>query len=203
MSGKATFISIFLIAIHLNTFGQEKEFTSSPNRRGAHSLVAYFSGGANYYVSESGAPKHLATRVNTLNPVASFRLMWHPDHLLKLGVETGYLTFYGYSFSDSARISGKVSLNAVPVLVEWSTSIAKHWNLFAGSGIYLLTTNTDYKVKTSSQKVSIGWMAAGSYIAPISQNVGLGTELKWMHAAETSNGSLALQVQLVWKFLKF
>jgi hypothetical protein len=202
MSGYKIIYTILLLVLATTAFAQDKEFTSSPNRKGLHSLVAYFSGGVAFYASEAGAPEHLSPKLNNLNRIGSLRVMWHPDHLLKLGVETGYLTFYSYSFTDSSRNSGKVSLNAVPVLVEWSTSISKHLNVFVGSGIYMLTTNLDYKGKTSSRKLSIGWMAAGSYIAPVSEDVGLGAEFKWMHAAETSNGSISLQLQLVWKFLK-
>ncbi|HET7898813.1 MAG TPA: hypothetical protein VFL47_14110, partial [Flavisolibacter sp.] len=73
----------------------------------------------------------------------------------------------------------------------------------AGSGVYFLTTNLDYRGKTTSNKLSIGWMAAASYIFPLSEKLGLGTEAKWMNAAETSNGILSLQLQLVWKFLNW
>ena len=113
------------------------------------------------------------------------------------------MTFYSYSFKDSAGVSGKTKLQAVPLLIEWSMAVTKRLNFFAGSGIYFLTTNLDYQGSTTSPKLSIGWMAAGSYIHPLSGTVGLGTELKWMTASETSNGIVALQLQLVWKFLKW
>jgi hypothetical protein len=129
--------------------------------------------------------------------------MWHPDHLLKVGVETGHLTFYTYSFRDSANREGVVKLKAIPLLAVWNMAVTKRLNLFAGSGVYFLRTNLDYRGKTTSHKMSIGWMAAASYIQPLSANVGLGTELKWMNATEAANGIVSLQLQLVWKFLNW
>lgn len=182
---------------------QEDEFSSQPQKRGEYGWVAYVSGGAGIYVSNSGAPAYLNPKVSNSSHVANVRIMWHPDHLLKVGLETGHMTFYSYTFTDSTGVRGKTKLSAIPVLFEWTMAVTKRLNLFAGSGVYFLRTNLDYQGRTKSPKLSIGWMAAGSYIHPLSTNVGLGTELKWMEAAETSNGIISLQLQLVWKFMKW
>lgn len=181
----------------------QEGFSSQPQKRGEYGWVAYVSGGAGYYVSNRGAPDYLNPVVSNLGHNVNFRLMWHPDHLLKVGLETGHLTFYSYTFKDSAGVKGKTKLQAVPLLAEWTMAVTKRLNLFAGSGVYFLKTNLDYRGRTTSPKLSIGWMAAGSYIFPLSENVGLGTEVKWMEAAETTDGILSLQLQLVWKFLKW
>lgn len=199
---KKSFLLLVLLLCLLKTYSQE-EFSSQPARRGAYAWVAYFSGGPGYYVSNKGAPQYLTRNISNLSHVTTFRVMWFPDHLLHVGLETGHLTFYTYSFRDSVNREGSVKLTAIPVLIEWNMAVTKRLNLFAGSGIYLLRTNLDYRGKTSSQKLSIGWMAAGSYIFPLSAKLGLGTEVKWMNAAETSNGILSLQLQLVWKFLNW
>lgn len=182
---------------------QAQGFSSQPQKRGEYGWVLYASGGAGYYVSNSGAPAHLSTKISNLNSVTNLRLMWHPDHLLNMGIETGLMNFYSYAFKDEVGRAGKVKVQAIPLLIEYNMAVTKRLNLFAGSGVYFLKTNLDYQGKTTSEKLSIGWMAAGSYIQPISETTGLGTELKWMHAAETSNGILSLQVQFVWKFLKW
>lgn len=201
-NSKTILLCFFFLVAGLSCYSQE-EFSSQPTRRAQYAWVAYFSGGPGYYVSNSGAPSFLSPKVSNLSRVGTFRLMWHPDHLLKVGVETGQLTFYSYRFRDSVNTEGVVKVTAVPLLVEWNMAVTKRLNLFAGSGVYFLNTNLDYRGKTTSKKVSIGWMAAGSYIHPLSAKVGLGTELKWMNAAETSNGIVSLQLQLVWKFLNW
>lgn len=200
---KIIYIVVLLLLVNSKIFCQQDEFSSQPQKRGEYGWVAYISGGAGYYVSNNGAPAYLNPSVSNLGHVANFRIMWHPDHLLKVGLETGHVTFYSYTFRDSTGLKGKTKLSAIPVLIEWTMAVTKRLNIFAGSGVYFLRTNLDYQGRTSSPKLSIGWMAAGSYIHPLSANVGLGTEIKWMEAAETSNGIISLQLQLVWKFLKW
>jgi hypothetical protein len=182
---------------------QDAEFSSQPQKRGEYGWVVYVSGGAGYYASNRGIPDYLNAKVSNLSHVSNIRIMWHPDHLLKVGLETGHMTFYSYTFKDSAGLNGKAKLYAIPVLIEWTMAVTKRLNLFAGSGVYFLRTNLDYQGRTVSPKLSIGWMAAASYIHPISSTAGLGTEIKWMRAAETNNGIVSLQLQLVWKFLKW
>jgi hypothetical protein len=203
MSGKKrNIILFFCLLLSLKTVAQE-EFSSQPTKRAHYAWVASFSGGAGYFISNSGAPPYLSRDISNVSHVASFRLMWHPDHLLKVGVETGHLTFYTYRFRDSVNREGVVRLSAVPLLAVWNMAVTKRLNLFAGSGVYFLKTNLDYRGKTASHKLSIGWMAAGNYIHPLSANVGLGTELKWMNATEAASGIVSLQLQLVWKFLNW
>jgi len=197
-------LAIFLLftgSIKLDA--QQEGFTSQPVRRGDYSLVAYISGGIGHYPSYSGALAYLQPTITNLNPVSTIRVMWHPDHLLKVGLETGYMTFLSYTLKDTAGNKGKVVLNAIPLLLEWTMAISKRFNVFAGSGVYFLNTKLDYAGKTSSKKLSVGWMAAASYIQPLFKNVGLGTEVKWMDAAESKDGSICLQLQLVWRFLKW
>lgn len=197
---------IWVLLVLLYGFGataQEEKYTSRPTGRGEYSLVAYVGGGMSSYLSSQVAPAYLQATTTRLNPVGTLRILWHPDHLLKAGWETGYVTFYKYDLKDSAGRAGKIALNAIPLLLEFSMSLKKRFNIFAGPGIYLLNTRLDYTDKVSSNKLSVGWMAAASYILPLGTQTGLGTEVKWLYAAETSNGVLCGQLQLVWRFLKW
>lgn len=204
MQNNSIILFLFLAASSITSHAQKtEEFTSRPTGRGEYSLVLYASGGFGYYASGRGAPEYLRPTVSRWNPVGTVRIMWHPDHLLKAGLETGYITFYQYKLKDSTGKEGKVALNAIPILLEWSMSLKNRINIFAGSGLYILNTKLDYAGKVNSNKLSVGWMAAASYIYPIGKEVGLGTEIKWLYAAETSNGSVCAQLQLVWRFLKW
>jgi hypothetical protein len=193
-------VSLF---VTMGTVGAQEKFSSQPSKPNEYSLVAYVSGGAGYYLSVAGVPDYLQPKIRKISPVGSVRIMWHPNHLVKVGFETGYLTFLSYSLQDSLGNRGTVRLDAIPLLAEWTMAVTKRINVFAGSGIYFLQTHLDYAGKSKSSKVSIGWMAAVSYIHPLGKNTGLGTELKWMDAADSTDASICLQVQFVWKFLKW
>jgi len=194
---------LFLLLFLSVRASAQKEFTSQATGRGDYSLVVYVSGGLGYYPSYAGKLLYLQPKISNINPVSTVRLMWHPDHLLRVGLETGYMTFLSYTIKDSAGNKGKVVLDAIPLLLEWTMAVTKRVNVFAGSGVYFTHTRLNYAGKTSSKKLSVGWMAAASYIHPLSKNLGLGTEVKWMDAAESRDGSICVQLQLVWRFLKW
>lgn len=202
-NNKRFFLWLLWVSAPFWAFSQSEEFTSQPTRRGEYALVLYVGGGSTYYFATGGKPNYLQPTLQKFNPIGTVRLMWHPDHLVKVGLETGYMTFLNYTARDSTGKTARVRTDAIPLLVEWTMALTKRFNVFAGSGVYFLTTHLDYAGKTTSQKLGIGWMAAASYIHPLGKNVGLGTELKWMDAAESTDGSFALQLQLVWKFLRW
>lgn len=181
----------------------QEDLNNSKRKRGQYSLVAYVGGGVGYYFSVAGVPAYLNPEVSKYSPVTTFRIMWHPDHLVRVGIETGRLRFLSYRFKDSLGNDGRIMVNAVPLLVEWSMAVKERLHLFAGSGVYFLTTKMNYAGEARSKKLSIGWMAAASYMQPLSKDLNLGMELKWMDAAETTDGSFVLQLQLVWRFLKW
>lgn len=194
----------FFLAFSIASFAQTKssggEFLPAKRVGRGYALVAYVSGGLGYYTSGGGTTTFLKTKVTKLNPLATVRVMWYPDHLLRLGVETGYVTFYTYTLKDTV---GKVALNAIPFLVEWSMPITKRLNAFVGTGVYFLNSKLRYDGKASSTKASLGWVAAVSYTQPLTKNLGIATELKYMDASETVNALACVQVQLVWKFFKW
>jgi hypothetical protein len=203
LNNKSLVLYFLLFLTSFKSFGQVDEVSSPPERSKKYSLILYLSGGFGYFPSNAGAPAYLKPKLSRINPVTTARIMWKPDHRLKAGFESGYMTFYSYALTDEAGKKGKVSLGAIPLLLEFSVSVKKHFNLFAGPGFYILKTNLDYAGKTASKKVSTGWMAAAAYTAPITKEISLGAEAKWLYAAETIRGSFGLQLQANWRFLRW
>jgi hypothetical protein len=128
--------------------------------------------------------------------------MWHPDHRLRFGLETGYLNLYNYKI-NSENIGGKLRLTAVPLLIVWSMQIGKRINIFAGSGTYFIKSRLDYAGHSEAGNLSLGWMAAASYNFNISNSFSITPELKWFDASESGHQSLNLQMLFAWKFYKW
>ncbi|MBV9987458.1 MAG: hypothetical protein JO301_07255 [Chitinophagaceae bacterium] len=171
--------------------------------RGQYSLVAYISGGMGHYATAAGTPVAVNPVTSKWGFAGSVRVLWYPDHLLRIGFESGHMTFYSYKFTDSIGKAGKTSVTGVPLLLVASMPITARLNAFFGTGFYNMTTNLDYGGKTDSHKLAVGWMLAASYVQPLSKDLGVGFELKWMDAAQTVDASIVGQLQLVWKFIKW
>jgi hypothetical protein len=202
-NNKILLLSFLLVLIHMTSFAQEDTLTSLGQRNKKYALLLYLGGGAGYFPSNGAAPAFLSPKLRRINPITTARIMWKPDYRLKAGFETGYATFYSYTLTDSAGNRGKIALNAIPMLLEFSVTLKKHLNLFGGPGVYLLSTDLDYAGKIHSRKLTMGWMAALTYLQPLTKKLGIGAEAKWLYASETIRGTFGLQLQLMWRFLEW
>ncbi|SRR5258706_3463662 len=169
---------------------------------GSYALVAYLGGGISRFVGTAGTPPGFNTSINRNGLTGTFRLMWHPDHRLRLGIESGWTNFYSYEVRGGAN-TAKVSLTGIPLLLVFSMPVTKRLSLFAGSGAYWLTSNLDYVGKVQRNQFSIGYMASALYVVPLSARVSLAGEVKWFNARETKDTTLSLQLMTIWKFYQW
>lgn len=184
-----------------NLFAQSNVKTDTVVTR-KQSFVLYVGGGLGGYTTTINPTAGiLQGDVSKINPVGTFRIMWHPGYRLHLGIETGYTNFYSYHVKNG-NVSGKVSLDAIPLLIVWSMPVVKRVSIFAGIGSYWLTTRLNYDGQVKSKTFSLGSNIALSYTQPLSKTLGLAAEAKWMNAFETKDNLLSLQVLLVWQIFK-
>jgi hypothetical protein len=164
--------------------------------------VAYVGGGFSRFAGVAGTPPGFNRSINKNGPVGTFRIMWHPDHRLRFGIESGWTSFYSYEVRGGTN-SAKVHLTGIPLLMVFSMPVAKRLTLFAGTGTFLLTSNLDYVGKVQRNQFTIGYMASAMYVVPISDRVSLASEFKWFNARETKDTTLSLQLMAIWKFLQW
>ena len=184
-----------------NLFAQSNVKTDTVVTR-KQSFVLYVGGGLGGYTTTINPTAGiLQGDVSKISAVGTFRVMWHPGYRLHLGIETGYTNFYSYHVKNG-NVSGKVSLDAIPLLIVWSMPVVKRVSIFAGIGSYWLTTRLNYDGQVKSKTFSLGSNIALSYTQPLSKTLGLAAEAKWMNAFETKDNLLSLQVLLVWQIFK-
>ncbi|HEX8357683.1 MAG TPA: hypothetical protein VF610_09735, partial [Segetibacter sp.] len=101
MQNNKCFFLVFLFVVATKCgYSQQQESSADEARGKKYSLLLYLSGGAGYFPSNSGAPTYLQPKRTRINPVLTARVMWKPDHRLKAGLETGFVTFYSYRLTD-------------------------------------------------------------------------------------------------------
>jgi len=191
----------FLICICFPSLAQDKPMTTDSTKTGSYSLNLFAGGGVSFYVGNPGTPSGLNYQTTETHAIGTLRIMWYPDHLLRIGLETGITDFYSYKIQDSVSVSAVVQ--AVPLLLVFSMPVARHFNVYVAPGGYFITSKLNFEGSAKSETFSLGWMVAGSYDYPINDRLGLAGEVKLLDAFESKEACLSVQIQLRWKFLEW
>lgn len=140
--------------------------------------------------------------------VFTFRFMWEPEHLLRLGIESGYLPlfyletkFYDTVFGDT---EAELSLNSVPIMGVFAMEVVENFEVFGGVGGFILisevTSFDNYVLSTSwSNAYELGF----SYLHPINKKLKLGGEIKSFYITKLENYDLVFHVALKYTFYSY
>ena len=183
--------------------------TKKDTKRGPYRLVATAGTGLSFYSTHILIPDALEqSHLSRFGVPASFRLMWYPDHRLRVGLESGWIPMYSYR-GHIAGDPAKVNISVIPILAVFSMplawlsgterSIARRMAVTVGSGYYLNQSRLRYDGTVIGSKNSLGWMAAGSYTQPIGHRFRVAGELKWYDAVSAENAAFTAELQLVWR----
>jgi len=136
------------------------------------------------------------------------KIMWNPEHLLSIGLETGYQYLYSIDVSDYNTELGvtdfSASMYTIPVFIVFAMKVAPNIKLIAGTGMYLLyNSGSLFDIPLESNQISIGAHAGISYTYPISNSLALGGELAYSYFSKIQDSAVALQFLFVYDFFEY
>jgi hypothetical protein len=136
------------------------------------------------------------------------RIMWNPEYLLSVGLETGYQYLYSIDISDYNTEFGTTDFSAsmytVPIFLMFSMKVMPNVRLNAGTGLYLLFNSGNmFGDELESSQISIGGHAGIAYTYPISNDISIGGELLYSYFSKIQDQSFAVQFLFVYDFLKW
>jgi hypothetical protein len=136
------------------------------------------------------------------------KVMWNPEHLLSIGLETGYQYFYSIDINNYDTEFGptqfKASMYAVPVFFVFAMKVAPNIKLTAGTGIHLLYNSGEiFGDQIESNQISIGAHAGVSYTYPINNSMSIGGELMYSYISKLQDQTIAIQFMFVYDFFRY
>jgi opacity protein-like surface antigen len=134
----------------------------------------------------------------------TIRVMWQPEHLLRVGLETGYYRLYSIAQNNIQTEFGPTdaqsSLDAYPLVLNWAMQIIHNLEIFAGIGTtFLKTSFKSFGVEVNSTQLSTSYIIGGTYTYDIADKIKLGGELKYYRINKIEDGTLTLQFMFVYK----
>ena len=139
---------------------------------------------------------------------AKIRLMWSPEHLLSVGLESGYHYIYNYeSTIDDPEYGSsdiKSSLTGVPLLFVAAMKILPTVEIVGGIGPMFLNTYFDsYGAESKSSQISTSYFVAGRYEYPLNESLAVGGELNFFQINKIEDATLSLQFVLSYRLLAY
>ena len=196
---KINIVFIALIIALTACLSQSYSQTDDPE----YAVTAYINAGYSRFISELDYKD-----LNKYGFSGTIRIMWEPEHLLSIGIESGYLQLYDIStqltIQDTITFNGSSELTAVPIITVFSMELFEKFKISVGSGIFLLTSKVDALGNpVNSNQVSTGVLGSASYFYPISHTLSLGGEIKYYLINKIEDGDLTLQFSLQYRFLTY
>jgi hypothetical protein len=147
-----------------------------------------------------GRPLPVGAASITAGYNATIRIMWHPDHLLAVGVLTGYQLIVSdkYNIPDSTS-NGNVSasLHAVPVMVDVSMQ-GNDFEIGVALGGYSISTLLFDVTTSRASRLELGAILHAAYHWRVSDNFSIGAEA--FISAMSYRGILSITPQLDLKY---
>ena len=140
--------------------------------------------------------------------VFTFRALWKPEHLMQLGLESGYLPlfylekkFYDTIFGDTDT---ELSLNSVPIMGVFTMEVFKNFEIMGGVGGFVLISEVS---AFNNRVVNTSWSNAYefgfSYLHPINNKIKIGGEAKSYYIVRLENYDVVLHFTLRYTFFSY
>jgi len=132
--------------------------------------------------------------VHELGYSFSGRIMWEPEHLLSLGIETGYYRLY--SVSDKLHPGIKISNVAIPIQLVVGMKFLKsfYFNFSSGQSILLNKVDTPEHGNIDGTSFSLGDFAGSlGYKHKLKNDrVSIAVETKFFYSSKLNDKNIAL-----------
>ncbi len=140
-----------------------------------------------------------AAKINSLG--VSLKFFWEPEHLLSLGLETGFYRLYSLKSQSYTDLTGQASTSAVPLFLNVRMRLVDHFYLTAGAGLTLLFNKVvGIGDKTTATILSMSnYQLSGSYIYPLSKHWLLGGECKVLYFGKANDWLYTIQAVCAFK----
>lgn len=190
---KLLFVIFILIAGQINAQRSDTVYT----------VTSEVGAGYSFYLTDMNYDD-----LNKSGFAGTLRFMWNPEHLLSIGLETGYEYLYSVKVenleTEFGRTSFSASMTAVPIYIALAMKITDNLKIRGGSGTYLLFNRGEmFGDEIKSSLISIGVQAGLSYEWHIDKGFAVGSELKYSYIYKIQDQTLSLQMVLVYELLRW
>lgn len=194
---------LFLMVYSLELFASDSNRIKTDSTKN-NSLDIFFGGG---FVSNT-IPENAFSSNSIRNGLAgTLRVMWQPEHLLSIGLETGLFhvsTITQNVATSSGNSQVKSVWSAMPIMLVFSMRTVDKFYVTAGVGNYnLIATNTIDNISVGSNQFNTGVMFGSMYLLPLINDLNAGLGITLHSIVEQEQFALSITAQLRWRAIRW
>lgn len=170
-----------------------------------YTLTAYGGFG---YVRNISSFNYELPGLNKNGLIGNLRIMWKPDYLLRAGIEVGRTDLYSVDQpgiqTDSGSTNLKTDVYSWTYMFVFSMSPLNNLDINAGTGWGFNTVNnSSFGNESTSTEVGSVFMVSSAYYYPVSGNLKVGAEIRFMHLPKYDDQIFTLQFSIAYIFLEY
>lgn len=178
--------------------------SSYAQRDSLHHVRLIFGGGYGFRLGAAESTSEVD--ISTTSPAASLRVMWKPEHLVSVGIETGYIPISQANSKGQIKpgeVDGNAQLTAIPAIVVFAME-KYNVELAAGIGMYSLQLygKSSKNVVVENSSLEMGYMFSGAYSIPMG-DFALGLELKYHAFTDRDIYMFVPNIRLCWNMFTY
>lgn len=140
--------------------------------------------------------------------IFTFRLMWEPEHLLRIGIESGFIHLYYLETKVFDTLFGStdavLNMNSVPIMAVFAMEVADNLEIIGGVGGFILISEvSSFDNYTLSKSWSNAYELGISYLHPLSDKLKIGSELKSYYISRLENYDVTLQFSIKYSIFSY
>ncbi len=177
-------IKLLIIACSIHAIAQTTNYTKPKRKK----FAVYAGVGPNYYFNNMELGK---SYVNKFNYSFTGRVMWEPEHLLSLGIESGYYRLYTYNTPNEVHIAN----TAIPIQIVLSMKFLQNFyvNFAMGQSVLLNKVNTESSGSFSASTFSVAdFSGTLGYRHMLGNRFSISTEAKFYYSSAYVDRNIAL-----------
>lgn len=172
----------------------------------SRSLMLTIGGGYGHYFNTfTNVP---GKDINKNLPSLYVKMMWQPEHLLGIGLESGYYEFYSTTRIETGSSTQKLTTNlsVIPMFLSFSVKATPHLKVNFATGLalleYTIMVNKEKKGALTGQSLSMSDFATGlSWSVPVGNRVQFGTEIKYLYLGKTIDHHMSAFLNLSYNII--
>ena len=140
--------------------------------------------------------------------MGTFRLMWEPEHLLRLGIETGFIHLYYLETKIFDTLFGStdviLNMSSVPIMAIFAMEVTENFEIIGGVGGFIIISEvTSFDNYVLSKSWSNAYELGISYLHPLNDKLKIGGELKSYYISRLENYDVALQLSIKYSLFSY